>query len=92
MATNKEILSFKAWVIKDTDNHRSEPKEITVIRLTDALNAITNERQKIFAALDSFIEPMQIHDEDGSSIEMPTMNLLKYLEFQRDFKKEYVVD
>ena len=62
MATNKEILSLKAWVIKDTDNHRSEPKEITVIRLTDALNAITSERQKIFAELES------IKDEYGNSI------------------------
>jgi hypothetical protein len=47
---------------------------------------------QIFAKLDSFIEPMKIYEEDGTSIEMPTMNLVKYLEYQGALKKQYKVD
>ena len=46
---------------------------------------------KIFTTLDSFIKPIKTYDEDGSSINIPTMDLIEYLEYQRDFKKQHKV-
>ena len=50
-----EILNLKAWVIKDTNNHRSPSKEIAVIKLSDAASvlnkAIAGTANRIFADL-----------------------------------------
>ena len=48
--------------------------------------ARSDTAKQIFKELDSFIEPMKIYDEDGTEIEMPTMNLVKYLEYQKKYK------
>lgn len=48
--------------------------------------ARSDTAKQIFKELDSFIEPMKIYDEDGTAIEMPTMNLVKYLEYQKKYK------
>jgi hypothetical protein len=48
--------------------------------------------KEIFSQLDSFIEPMKIYDEDGTVIDMPTLNLIKYLEYQKQLKKRFKVD
>ena len=46
MATiEEEILSLKAWTIQNTNNHRSKPEEIEVVKLSDALIAVAKARE-----------------------------------------------
>ena len=52
----------------------------------------TNTAKQIFEVLNSFFEPREIYDKDGYIMDMPTMNLIKYLEYQKQCKKKYGVD
>ena len=94
--TNEEILSLKAWVIKDTNNHRGEAVEITVIRLSDALNALSETRadtvKQILGELQKPIEDV-INNFEFTSEDDPLADAIirLYLKFE-DLKKEHKVD
>ena len=76
-----ERRSFKAKSVSVSDFMKAALQDP---RLKEHDNLIIKSTAKeIFKELDAFIEPMDIYDEKGNKISMPTLNLVKYLEYQK---------
>ena len=60
------------------DNVFSDAQKSAIIKQT---------AETIFDKLDVFIESMEIYDKNGVRQSMPTLNLVKYLTYQKKFVK-----
>jgi hypothetical protein len=86
---NDALGLIYAEIQKGETNYIGMMQRLAVI-IDDKSRAET--AKQIFEVLNSFIEPIEIYDKDGSIMDMPTMNLIKYLEYQKQCKKKYGVD